>query len=564
MEKGIVTTSMLRSLRGPAMALLIGGVLAAGGWVFAQDKPAAPPAAAAPAAAPAPPPPKPDPAGTATGGIGDVTAKTAGKPTLEELAEFAGHNRVAINMMWTLVAGFLVMFMQAGFALAETGFTRAKNVAHTMMLNFMVYAIGMTGYWIMGFALQMGGLGPIATMGGTGVLDSEFTISLFGKEFGLFGTKGFFLAGSTYDVAVFALFLFQMVFMDTAATIPTGAMAERWTFKSFVIYGFFISMITYPLYANWVWGGGWLSTLGKNFGLGHGYVDFAGSSVVHMVGGVTALAGAMVLGPRIGKYNKDGSANPIPGHNLPMAALGCFILAFGWFGFNPGSTLAAADLRVSVVAVNTLLASGAGAIAAMFYMWTAYGKPDPSMMINGMLAGLVAITAPCAFVSSFWAFVIGAAAGVLVCWSVFFIERTLRVDDPVGAISVHGTCGAWGVISLGVFADGTYGDGFNSVAGGVRGILYGDAGQLVAQLIGPLVNFGFIFGASWLFFKALDALVGMRVSPEVELEGLDVPEMGGHGYPEVQGPATVVHGLGGIGVKGGVVPTGVMATERGR
>jgi Amt family ammonium transporter len=564
MEEGIVTTSMLRSLRGPAMALLIGGVLAAGGWVFAQDKPAAPPAAAAPAAAPAPPPPKPDPAGTATGGIGDVTAKTAGKPTLEELAEFAGHNRVAINMMWTLVAGFLVMFMQAGFALAETGFTRAKNVAHTMMLNFMVYAIGMTGYWIMGFALQMGGLGPIATMGGTGVLDSEFTISLFGKEFGLFGTKGFFLAGSTYDVAVFALFLFQMVFMDTAATIPTGAMAERWTFKSFVIYGFFISMITYPLYANWVWGGGWLSTLGKNFGLGHGYVDFAGSSVVHMVGGVTALAGALVLGPRIGKYNKDGSANPIPGHNLPMAALGCFILAFGWFGFNPGSTLAAADLRVSVVAVNTLLASGAGAIAAMFYMWTAYGKPDPSMMINGMLAGLVAITAPCAFVSSFWAFVIGAAAGVLVCWSVFFIERTLRVDDPVGAISVHGTCGAWGVISLGVFADGTYGDGFNSVAGGVRGILYGDAGQLVAQLIGPLVNFGFIFGASWLFFKALDALVGMRVSPEVELEGLDVPEMGGHGYPEVQGPATVVHGLGGIGVKGGVVPTGVMATERGR
>jgi Amt family ammonium transporter len=505
--------------------------------VFAQDKPAAPPTAAAPAAAPAPPPPKPDPAGTATGGIGDVTAKTAGKPTLEELAEFAGHNRVAINMMWTLVAGFLVMFMQAGFALAETGFTRAKNVAHTMMLNFMVYAIGMTGYWIMGFALQMGGLGPIATMGGTGVLDSEFTISLFGKEFGLFGTKGFFLAGSTYDVAVFALFLFQMVFMDTAATIPTGAMAERWTFKSFVIYGFFISMITYPLYANWVWGGGWLSTLGKNFGLGHGYVDFAGSSVVHMVGGVTALAGAMVLGPRIGKYNKDGSANPIPGHNLPMAALGCFILAFGWFGFNPGSTLAAADLRVSVVAVNTLLASGAGAIAAMFYMWTAYGKPDPSMMINGMLAGLVAITAPCAFVSSFWAFVIGAAAGVLVCWSVFFIERTLRVDDPVGAISVHGTCGAWGVISLGVFADGTYGDGFNSVAGGVRGILYGDAGQLMAQLIGPLVNFAFIFGASWLFFKALDALVGMRVSPEVELEGLDVPEMGGHGYPEVQGPA---------------------------
>src|SRR5262245_50095658 len=243
--------------------------------VKAQDQKPAEPAAPAAATAPAPPP-KPDPGGTATGTIADVTAKTAGKPTLEEVADFAGHNRVALNVMWTLITGFLVMFMQAGFAMAETGFTRAKNVAHTMMMNFMVYAIGMTGYWIMGFALQMGGLGPIGTMGGSGVLDTEFTISLFGKDFGLFGTKGFFLAGSTYDVAVFALFLFQMVFMDTAATIPTGAMAERWKFSAFVIYGFFISMITYPIYANWVWGGGWLSQLGKNFGLGHGYVDFAG------------------------------------------------------------------------------------------------------------------------------------------------------------------------------------------------------------------------------------------------------------------------------------------------
>src|SRR5712691_10697027 len=264
--------------------------------VKAQEQKPAPPAAPAAAAAPAPaPPPKPDPGGTATGGIADVTAKEAGKPTLVEVAEAAGHNKVSINLMWTLLTGFLVMFMQAGFALAETGFTRAKNVAHTMMMNFMVYAIGMTGYWIMGFALQMGGASPLATLGNTGVLDGEFTISLFGKDFGLWGTKGFFLAGSTYDVGVFALFLFQMVFMDTAATIPTGAMAERWKFSSFFIYGFFISMITYPLFANWVWGGGWLSQLGKNFGLGHGYVDFAGSSVVHMVGGVTALAGAMML-----------------------------------------------------------------------------------------------------------------------------------------------------------------------------------------------------------------------------------------------------------------------------
>jgi len=550
---------MKRTWKTLAVVLALAATAAA---VKAQDQKPAQPAAPAAAAAPAPaPPPKPDPGGTATGGIADVAAKEAGKPTLVEVADFAGHNRVAINIMWTLITGFLVMFMQAGFALVETGFTRAKNVAHTMMMNFMVYAIGMTGYWIMGFALQMGGVGPISTMGGTGVLDGEFAVSLFGKDFGLFGTKGFFLAGSTYDVAVFALFLFQMVFMDTAATIPTGAMAERWKFSSFVVFGFFISMLTYPLYANWVWGGGWLSQLGKNFGLGHGHVDFAGSSVVHMVGGVTALAGARVLGPRLGKYNKDGSANAIPGHNIPMAILGTFILAFGWFGFNPGSTLAGGDLRISVIAVNTMLASASGAIVAMFYMWARFGKPDPSMMANGMLAGLVAITAPCAFVSSFWAFVIGAVAGILVCWSVFFVESTLKVDDPVGAVSVHGTCGAWGVLSLGVFADGTYGDGFNNVPGTVRGLLYGDPSQFVAQVVGTLTNFGFIFAASWVFFKAMDAVMGMRVSAEVELEGLDVPEMGAHGYPEIQGPSPVVRGLTGAPARAHAVPASAMAPE---
>src|SRR5262245_7485302 len=360
-----------RLFRNSLIALSVGVALAFGGWALAQDKPAEKPGEATAAAAAPAPPPKPDPGGAATGGLGDVTAKTAGKPTLEEIAETAGHNKISINVVWTLVAGFLVMFMQAGFALVETGFTRAKNVAHTMMMNFMVYAIGMIGYWIMGFDLQMGGVGALATLGGTGVLDSEFTISLFGKEFGLFGTRGFFLAGSTYDVAVFALFLFQMVFMDTAATIPTGAMAERWKVSSFVVFGFFIAMISYPLYANWVWGGGWLSQLGKNFGLGHGHVDFAGSSVVHMVGGVTALAGAMVIGPRIGKFNRDGSANPIPGHNIPMAILGTFILAFGWFGFNPGSTLAGTDLRIAVIAVNTMLAGASGALVAMLYMWPA-------------------------------------------------------------------------------------------------------------------------------------------------------------------------------------------------
>jgi Amt family ammonium transporter len=479
------------------------------------------------------PPPKPDPSGAATGGIADITSRIPGKPTLEEVAETVGHNKISINMMWTLVAGFLVMFMQAGFALAETGLTRAKNATHTMMMNFMVYALGMTGYWIMGYALQMGGVGAVSALsGGTGNLANEFSITLFGKEFGLFGTTGFFLSGVSYDAAIFTLFLFQMVFMDTAATIPTGAMAERWKFSSFIVFALFISMITYPLYANWVWGGGWLSTLGKNFGLGHGHVDFAGSSVVHMVGGVTALAGAWVLGPRLGKYNKDGTPNAIPAHDIPMALTGAFILAFGWFGFNAGSTLAGTDLRIGVVAVNTMLAAASGAIAAMVFMWTTYGKPDPSMAMNGMLAGMVAITAPCAFVNSVSAFIIGAVAGVLVCLSVFFVERTLKVDDPVGAVSVHGACGAWGVLSLGLFADGTYGDGFNGVAGTVRGLFFGDVSQFAAQVIGTVTNLVFVFAASWAFLKVCDMVMGLRVAPEVEIEGLDIPEMGTLAYPD--------------------------------
>jgi Amt family ammonium transporter len=471
-----------------------------------------------------------DPGGGATGTINDVPAATAGHPTLDEVANAAGHNKISINIVWTLVTGFLVMFMQAGFAMVETGFTRAKNVAHTMAMNFMVYGIGMLGFWICGFAFMFGGFGALGTLGGATPLDHEISIYLFGHAFGLFGLKGFFLSGDSYDVGVFTLFLFQMVFMDTTATIPTGSMAERWKFLPFVIYGFFISMIVYPLFGNWVWGGGWLAQLGVNFGLGHGHVDFAGSSVVHMVGGVAALAGAIVVGPRIGKFKKDGTALPIPGHNIPMAIIGTFILAFGWFGFNPGSTLAGTDLRIGVIATNTMLASAAGAFAAMIIMWTKYGKPDPSMMANGMLAGLVAITAPCAFVNSVSAVIIGLIAGALVVGSVFFIERTLMVDDPVGAISVHGTCGAWGVLSLGIFADGTYGDGWNGVAGPVKGLLYGAPSQFVAEAIGVITNFVVVFVLCYVFFKIIDAIIGLRVSPEVEIQGLDLPEMGVEGY----------------------------------
>jgi ammonium transporter, Amt family len=488
---------------------------------------------------------EPDPSGAKTGGAADVVGASANAPTADDLknlaaneplaaklADVVGHNRIAINMVWTLFCGFLVMFMQAGFAMAETGFTRAKNAGHTMAMNFMVYAIGMLGYWICGFALQMGGVGGVATLGGATGLDSEFAITLFGKEFGLFGTKGFFLSGVTYDAVIFSVFLFQMVFMDTTATIPTGAMAERWTFKSFLVYGFFISMFVYPLYANWIWGGGWLSTLGKNFGLGHGTVDFAGSSVVHMTGGVAALVGAKILGPRLGKFRIDGKPNAIPGHHIPMALLGCFILAFGWFGFNAGSTLAGGDLRIGVVAVNTMLASAAGAVSSMFYMWKLYGKPDISMIANGFLAGLVAITAPCAFVNSVSAVIIGLIAGILLCMSVFFVERVLKIDDPVGAISVHGANGAWGLLALGLFADGTYGDGMNGVEKTVRGLFYGDGSQLIAQVAGVVTNFIFVFVVMYVFFKILDKLVPLRIPEDVEIEGLDQAEVAVTAYPD--------------------------------
>src|SRR5216110_1557136 len=390
---------------------------------------------------------------------------------IDSIASQAAANSTSINFVWTLIAGFLVMFMQAGFALVETGFTRSKNAGHTMTMNFMVYAIGMLAYWAIGFALQAGGIGALSTLGGYDKLNTEFTIHLAGHDWGLFGMQGFFLTGVAYNASIFAYFLFQMVFMDTTATIPTGAAAERWKFSAFCIFTVFIAAVIYPVYGNWVWGNGWLAALGRNVGLGHGHVDFAGSSVVHMTGGVLALVAGKLIGPRRGKYNADGSANAIPGHNIPMALLGTFILAFGWFGFNPGSTLAGMDSRIAVIATNTMLASASGAIFAMLYMWGKYGKPDPSMMVNGMLAGLVAITAPCGFVSSFWAFVIGAISGVLVCWAAVFIETVMRIDDPVGAIAVHGVNGAWGVLSLGLFSDGTYVDGFNGVEGTVRGLL---------------------------------------------------------------------------------------------
>jgi Amt family ammonium transporter len=490
---------------------------------------------------------KGDPGGTLTGNAGDIVmADPKAGLTIVDVVSQVGQNRIAINFVWTLITGYLVMFMQAGFALVETGLCRAKNANHTMMMNFMVYGFGLFAYWVMGFAIQQGGSAGITNLGGMQSLNNEFKLSLFGKDWGLFGTQGFFLSGHTYDVGVMVLFLFQMVFMDTAATIVTGACAERWKFAAFAMSSMLLAAIWYPLFGNWAWGGGWLSQLGANFKLGHGYCDFAGSGVVHAVGGLSALAAGMIVGPRIGKYNRDGTPNAIPGHDITMVLLGCFILAFGWFGFNPGSTLGASgagNLRIGSIAVNTMLAGCTGSFGAILYMWMRFGKPDASMSGNGLLAGLVAITAPSGFVNTVGAVILGFVAGVLVCLSVEFIERVLKVDDPVGAISVHGTCGLWGVLSLGLFADGTsnYGGSWNGVDGSVTGLFYGDPGQFVAQLIGCCTLVGVIFSLAYLGNWLVDFFVGQRVSAEAELEGLDLPEMGALGYPEFQ---LVTPGLG--------------------
>jgi Amt family ammonium transporter len=384
----------------------------------------------------------------------------------------------------------------------------------------------------------MGGAGAVANLGGTPVLNAEHTIHLFGKDFGLWGSTGFLLMHhGTYDVAVMVIFLFQMVFMDTALTIVTGTCAERWKYLAFCVSSFVLGAFTYPLFANWAWGGGWLAMLGANFGLGHGYSDFAGSGVVHSVGGMTALAVGMMIGPRIGKYTREGKPNVIPAHDITWVLTGCFILAFGWFGFNPGSTLALSGnggLRAASVAVNTMLAGMTGSFGAMLYMWIRYGKPDASMTGNGFLAGLVAITAPCGFVNPIASAFIGLVAGVLVCVSVEFVDRVVKIDDPVGAVSVHGTNGIWGVISLGLFADGksNYGGSWNAVPGNVTGLFYGDPGQLVAQLIGVATLLGVVFTLSFVFNLLIDWCVGQRVAPHVELAGLDIPEMGALCYPD--------------------------------
>ncbi len=438
-----------------------------------------------------------------------------------------------VSLLWIVIGAALVIFMQAGFALVETGFCRAKHAAHVVATNFAIFGLGFVGFYFVGFALAFGGF-SYSAFG----MDSPVGSALIGSGDWVFAWKGgWALAGDAMTPAVLGFFLYMVAFMDTVATIPTGSMAERWRWGSFVGWGFFCGSIYYPVIAAWTWGGGWLAKTWSTMSLGAGYVDFAGSGVVHMVGGVAALTGALALGPRLGKFNADGSSNTIAGHHIPMAMLGTFILLFGWFGFNAASTFAATDVQFATAATNTAIAGAFGAVAAMLYITRKTGKPDPGMMANGMLAGLVAITAPCAFVSPWAAAVIGVVAALIVIEAVYFFERR-GIDDPVGAISVHGVGGLLGILSVGIFANGSYGAGWNgSSVEGVKGLLYGDAGQLGAQALGG-VTILVVNGALSAAFFAIQKKVlkkGIRSSAQDEMEGLDIAEMGVLAYPEFQG-----------------------------
>jgi len=420
----------------------------------------------------------------------------------QETAPAAAESIKPINVVWTLVAAFLVFFMQAGFAMVEVGFTRAKNAGNIIMKNLMDFSVGSLVFFLIGFGL------------------------MFGDSIGGFlGGSKFFLSSASPDTAgglwEFAFWLFQAVFAATAATIVSGGMAERTKFTSYLLYSIAITAVVYPISGHWIWGGGWLSEMG--------FVDFAGSTVVHSVGGWAALMGAILLGPRIGKYTKEGKPRAIPGHNMPLAALGVFILWFGWFGFNSGSTTAGDDLSIGFIAVNTNLAAAAGAVAAMLTIWIKSGKPDVSMSLNGALAGLVAITAGCASVSPLSSIIIGGIAGLAVVLSVEFLDFVFKIDDPVGAISVHGVAGALGTLLVGLFAEAKY------AGEGVNGLFFGGGWKLFGvQALGVAAVFAWVIVTMGIIFFIIKKTVGLRVSRDEELRGLDIEEHGMESYPSFQ------------------------------
>jgi|WetSurMetagenome_2_1015567.scaffolds.fasta_scaffold20629_2 ammonium transporter, Amt family len=419
----------------------------------------------------------------------------------------AANPNLPVNMAWTLITGFLVWFMQLGFAFLGAGLIRSKNNVNYWTKSFMDFCISSIGFWAFGFALMFGG--------------SNFFPGL-DQGNSWIGYSGFFLSGTSYDVSTIMMWFFQMCFMATACTIVAGAVAERMKITAYLAYAFILGALVYPIYGKWVWGGGWLSTL-QIMGV-TGVKDFAGSGIVHAVGGLAAFIGAAMVGPRIGKFNKDGTPNTIKGHNLPFVVIGTFILFFGWFGFNPGSTLAATDLRISVIATNTFLAGVTGAVVALYWTFAKTGKMDIMAGCNGTLVGLVAITAPCAYVAPWASVVIGALAVPVMFFISYLVERVFKVDDAVGAVPVHFGGGIFGLLTVGIFADGTY--------GGVQGIITGNWGQLMLQLVDIAVLIAWVAPTMLLTFWLIKKTIGLRASRKEELAGLDIPEHGIESYPK--------------------------------
>ncbi len=463
--------------------------------------------------APQPPVVAPAPAAPATAKVDPGKAPV---PFTQELLDQLGSSKVAMDTAWTLLTAFLVFFMNLGFAMVESGFCRAKNAVTILAKNFIVFAISSLAFLILGFGIMFGDGTPFfGTQGIWFVVGADNSPAMADAY------KGVYSALNWTGTPLWTKFFFQLVFAGTAATIVSGAVAERIKFGAFYLFSFAMVGIIYPVVGHWIWGGGWLAKLGM--------FDFAGSTQVHSIGGWAALVGAVMLGPRIGKYGKDGKVTPIPGHNIALATLGTFVLWFGWFGFNPGSTMAADWNAIGRIAVTTNTAAAGGAVAASIMAWIFLGKPDLSMILNGSLAGLVAITAPCAFVSVPSSLIIGLIAGILVVVSVLFFDR-IKVDDPVGAISVHLVNGAFGTLALGLFAEDQFMPGTTG-----SGLFFGGGLKLfLAQLTGVVAVGVFVVVSSWIFWSIIKASVGLRVPPDEEIEGLDVGEHGMTAYPDFQ------------------------------
>jgi len=447
-------------------------------------------------------------------------AATAPPAFTKEMADAIKDTKVAMDTIWVLVTAFLVFFMNLGFALVESGLCRAKNTVNILAKNFIVFAISSLAFLILGWGLMFGDGTSFFGTQGLWFLTGADNSPAMGDAY-----KGVYSSINWTGVPLWAKFFFQLVFAGTAATIVSGAVAERIHFRAFIIFSFVMVGVIYPIVGHWIWGGGWLAKLGM--------FDFAGSTVVHSVGGWAALAGAILLGPRLGKYAKGGRVTPIPGHSMTSATIGTFVLWFGWFGFNPGSTMAADWSAIARIATTTNTAAAAAAFSATLAAWWILGKPDLSMTLNGCLAGLVAITAPCAFVSVPSSLIIGLIAGVLVVFAVLFFDK-VKVDDPVGAVSVHLVCGVFGTLAVGLFAQ----DLLPNTTG--NGLFFGGGAKLLmSQLIGVVGAGIFTFAISLAAWGLMKATIGIRVSPDEEMEGLDVGEHGITAYPDFQLTSTL-------------------------